>query len=94
MRLTELDPRVGDPTNGADAGFNFICPLCRKGRVVVAVVLGAQREGIHAHGSTALPPEWDRMTLTPSIADEGKCSGTSRGCLGWHGFIVEGEVRP
>lgn len=94
MRLADLDPQPGSPTAGADAAFNFICPLCRKGRVVVAIVLGAQREGVHAHGSTALPPEWDRMTLTPSIADEGKCSGTSRGCPGWHGHIINGEASP
>jgi hypothetical protein len=92
VKLTNLDPQVGDTPAGADGAFNFICPRCRKGRVTVAVVLGSQRPGVHAHATTALPPAWDQMSVTPSIADEGLCTGTARGCSGWHGHIANGEV--
>lgn len=94
MRLLDLDPCVSDTPNGCDAAFNFRCPLCGRGRVSVWLVLGAQREGVHAHATTALPPAWDSMTISPSIAAEGRCTRTNRGCPGWHGHIVNGEVRP
>lgn len=92
MRLRDLDPSISDTPQGADAAFNFLCPLCRKGRVLVWLVLGSEpRNG--AHVTTALPPAWDQMTITPSISDEGKCTAQPRnGCPGWHGFIRNGEV--
>lgn len=95
MRLAELDPqgRVSALPPDIDASLNFRCPLCRKGRVLVWLVRGNEpRNG--AHATTALPPDWDGMTITPSIADEGKCTRTNRGCPGWHGHIVNGEVTP
>jgi hypothetical protein len=61
--------------------------------VLVWLVLGDQPLN-GAHAANVLPPDWDRMTITPSIADEGKCTGTNRGCPGWHGHIVNGEVLP
>jgi hypothetical protein len=92
-RLTDLSPAVGDIPPGCDGSFNFSCPLCRKGRVVVWLVLGGEpRNG--AHVTNVLPPAWDRMTIRPSVADEGKCTRTNRGCPGWHGHITNGEVTP
>lgn len=93
MRLADLSPVVGDTAPGCDAGFNFACPLCHKGRVSVWVVLGGEpRNG--AHVTNVLPPAWDQMTLSPSIADEGRCTRSNRGCPGWHGHIINGEALP
>lgn len=90
-RLTDLDPQQSGAHAGIDGAFNFQCPLCRKGRVSVWVVVGGEpRNG--AHVANILPPAWDQLTITPSIADEGLCSRTNRGCPGWHGFITNGEV--
>lgn len=92
-RLTDFDPQIGDKPANADGSFNFKCPACRKGRIVVWVVVGGEpRNG--AHIANAWPTGWDSLTVSPSIADEGKCSGTNRGCAGWHGFITNGEVTP
>jgi hypothetical protein len=93
MRLADLNPQVGDKPDLADASFNFRCPLCGNGRIVVWVVLGGEpRNG--AHVANVLPPAWDAMSLTPSVADEGRCTGTNRGCPGWHGHIINGEAVP
>lgn len=92
VKLTDLDPQMQSAPPLADGAFNFICPACRKGRVIVHVVLGELRPDVHAHAVNALPPAWDEMTITPSIADEGRCSQSNRGCPGWHGFITEGRI--
>ncbi|RAK51621.1 hypothetical protein [Phenylobacterium soli] len=93
VKLTALDPHASDVPPGCDGAMNFLCPLCRKGRVSVWLVVGGEpRNG--AHVTNVLPPAWDQMTITPSIADEGKCTRTARGCPGWHGFITNGEVTP
>jgi hypothetical protein len=94
MRLTDLKPSVSDTPPGCDAAFNFLCPLCRKGRVSVWLVLGGDpRNG--AHVANVAPPAWDQLTVSPSIADEGKCTAHRRnGCPGWHGHIVNGEATP
>jgi hypothetical protein len=92
-RLTDLSPALSSAHDGIDAAFNFACPLCLKGRISVWLVLGGEsRNG--AHVTNVLPPAWDQMTITPSIADEGRCSRSNRGCSGWHGHITNGEVTP
>lgn len=87
-RLVELDPKV---TRKDEFGvqFCFMCPHCRLGVISVRCCLG--HPSIHGeHGANVLPPDWDNLTLTPSINDEGLC----RRCPGWHGFITNGEVTP
>lgn len=94
-RLADLNPSARTtPPPGADAAITFQCPLCRRGLVSVWLVLGGEpRNG--AHVTNVLPPAWEQMTISPSIADEGKCTAQRRnGCPGWHGFIVNGAVQP
>jgi len=85
--LSALDPQSGpSPNPAASSRINFICPRCRRGRVVVDLRLGEPRAGVH--GANVLPPNWSAMTITPSVAAEGTC----RHCPGWHGFIIKGGI--
>jgi len=90
MRLTELEPRE-IPTNNirADTRITFRCPSCRLGAVIVDLKLGPFDPKNGSHATTALPPAWGDMSITPSIDDVGMC----RHCNGWHGHITNGEVR-
>lgn len=90
MRLTDLNPIVTQRSPEGWVQFAFTCPACRKGVVSVRCQLGTEGNG--CHGANILPPDWDRLTITPSIADEGLC--TRSPCPGWHGFITNGEVLP
>jgi hypothetical protein len=85
MKLTELSPRYSPPS------ISFQCPKCRIGIVSVWLQEGAPAEPYH--GCNGLPPNFETLTITPSIADEGKCTASNRGCTGWHGFITNGEVQ-
>jgi hypothetical protein len=44
----------------------------------------ATNTGINRWGLTGNPPDWDSVSLTPSIAMNGECR--------WHGFITNGEA--
>lgn len=92
-RLSDLSPQIGDTPEGCDGSFNFACPACRSGRIVVWLVLGDQPRN-RAHATNLLPPQWDHMTITPSIAADNGCTRANRGCPGWHGHIVNGEALP
>ncbi len=88
-RLSQLHPEASpSPNPAADVRINFICPGCFRGRVLVDLRLGEPRDG--AHGTNALPPQWDAMTITPSIAAEGSCNH----CPGWHGHLQQGLIVP
>lgn len=90
-RLADLNPGA-HATPDADWRIWFSCPLCRKGVVMVNLVLGDPDTKRGAHGVNIAPPAWDQMTISPSIADEGKC--TRPPCPGWHGYVIGGEVTP
>lgn len=82
MRLIELNPQY----TASPPGITFQCPRCRLGVVNVRLRQGEPKDGVH--GCNALPPNFDTLTITPSIADDGLC----RRCPGWHGLITDGEV--
>lgn len=86
MRLTDLSPAF----DAIDQSISFHCPFCRLGVVSVGLVEG-EPEG-DRHGCNKLPPDFATLTITPSVADEGRCSRTNRGCAGWHGFIINGNI--
>jgi hypothetical protein len=94
VKLSELHPQLlksplDHPSmpHRADARIAFTCPKCRKGAVFVDIRVGDALGGIH--GANHLPPPWDDLTITPSIAYEGKCTR----CEGWHGHITNGDVQ-
>lgn len=88
-RLSQLHPEHHEsPNPSADVRINFICPGCFQGRVLVDLRLGEPKDA--AHGANALPPAWDAITITPSIAAEGTCNH----CPGWHGFVQGGLITP
>lgn len=82
MRLSELNPRYFE----APDRIAFNCPRCRLGVVTVWLKEGSALGSFH--GCDGLPPNFETITINPSIADEGLC----RRCPGWHGFITDGEV--
>lgn len=88
MRLTDLGPsyRPGQGMAGSTGRLDFKCPRCRLGVVCVDLVEGEQRDG--AHGCNQLPPDFETISITPSVADEGLC----RRCPGWHGHITNGAI--
>jgi len=88
MRLVELNPQYEPPSAlGAPDRITFVCPKCRKGVVLVWLKEGEPKSPLH--GCNKLPPNFETLTVQPSIASEGQC----RHCPGWHGFITNGEVQ-
>jgi hypothetical protein len=88
MRLADLNPKVTSRTD-AYVQFGFQCPACRLGTLTVRCRVGEQDDANGIHSANVEPPDWDRLSLAPSVAGNGLC----RRCPGWHGFITDGEIR-
>lgn len=86
MKLVDLLPNWDQSARSID----FLCPNCRRGRIVVALKDGVAKDG--RHSGDPLPPDFATLSIAPSVAAEGKCSRANRGCPGWHGFVRNGEV--
>lgn len=92
MRLTDLNPRL-------DGQFLILdCP-CGKCGSGLRLPVGAEQ----SHSAAA--PVWkmigdfpDTISLHPSILvypwRDAKLKGNEHFCQGWHGFIVNGEMKP
>lgn len=85
-RLTDLSPKYWH--DGTVGHLSFTCPNDRRGVVMAWLVEGEPNPKLKAHGASKLPPDFDTLTVTPSVAGEGQC----RHCSGWHGHITNGEV--
>jgi hypothetical protein len=92
VKLSALHPefRRGD---GGKGYLSFDCPGCNgkprdgcSGRIINLPTFdgGPRNTGICRWGLTGTPPEWDSVSLTPSI---NYANGH------WHGFITNGEVQ-
>jgi hypothetical protein len=89
VKLTDLNAKFLENPNR----IVFNCPRCRQGIVSVWVKQGDPGLDGVTHGCDRVPPDLTTVTITPSIADEAKCTASNRGCPGWHGHIINGEVR-
>ena len=88
LRLVDLNPMYYEASGNAPDRIAFTCPRCRLGVVTVWLKEGDALPERGMHGCDRLPPDFETITITPSIADEGKC----RRCPGWHGHITNGKV--
>jgi hypothetical protein len=86
--LLDLSPTFEKRPHEPFGRLFFNCPSCRLGLVGVNLVQGEACPDMGAHGCNKLPPDFATISITPSIAMEGKC----RRCPGWHGFVTNGEV--
>lgn len=97
MRLAELDPHLStSPIGPAAERMDFLCPNCRKRRIIVD--FSNALSGDHPTPTGALhiwsaKGDWlDSISLTPSINHEHGNPSPERPCVGWHGFITNGEI--
>ena len=91
MKLADLRPCFYRSVEAPKKGYlTFDCPICpaeEKHRFTIATfdgetLLGAN--GAKRWALTGSPPEWDFVSLSPSIDLHERCC--------WHGFITNGEV--
>jgi hypothetical protein len=91
MRLSQLRPQFYRSVEDARRGYlTFDCPKCpadKKHRFTISTFEAVPLMGISGAKRWALagsPPDWDTVSLSPSIALQEQCR--------WHGFITNGEV--
>lgn len=89
MRLADLNPEFsrGDAGKGY---LSFDCPACRLNGAPphrlnnLPTIDGEPRDtGIYRWGLTGNPPDWDSVSLTPSVNYDDDH---------WHGFVTNGEA--
>jgi hypothetical protein len=70
--------------------LDFQCPICRKTgcRAGASTTAGEpfSEGGVNYHKMTGAPPDWDSVSISPSI-------DMRTGCR-WHGHVINGEVTP
>ena len=106
MRLTDLEPAMVDrtPNERGYQRFTFLCPTCRQLRLQHAIwskphgeVTWTDAQGNKCFervwSATQGPHrDWDTLSLTPSLDTPAHKRGDGQ-CPGWHGHIIDGEVR-
>jgi hypothetical protein len=88
MRLADLRPEYFCRSDGR-GGLMIDCPLCGSGhRFNIPTMLNGatERTGIKRWGITGSPPDWNSVSITPSVDLKERCQ--------WHGAITLGVVEP
>ena len=89
MRLADLNPRFYARQRGRGV-LDFDCPVCGKRgcRVGASTTSGEPfaEGGVNYHRMIGTPPNWDDITISPSIDMRSGCH--------WHGHVTNGEVTP
>jgi hypothetical protein len=87
MKLADLNPAFTRYDSG-QGHLSFDCPCSRDcGRRIrqLPTFDGEPRQtSFHSWGLTGSPPDWDSVSLKPSINYDNEH---------WHGYITNGEIR-
>ena len=99
MKLDELDPLIGESRYGYAQTLNFLCPNCRKRRIAIDIWNGPSTEvkvGENKvrlwHAEQGPLRDWRTLTVSPSVDHHHGNPTPERPCIGWHGFITNGQI--
>jgi hypothetical protein len=92
MKLRDLNPEFYRSHSGK--GYLTIdCPRCRDHRFTIGTLDSGPRGGtVKRWGITGSPPDWDSVSVIPSVALDGR-TGDPPGSEHVHFTITSGEVQ-
>lgn len=100
MKLSELSPTLSESKLPNAQQLNFLCPACRKRRILVDIWHGEHGDvqgpnGVVRvwHAEQGPNRDWDTLSITPSIDHKHGNVTDERPCVGWHGFITNGIAK-
>lgn len=100
VKLEDLNPLLDKSAYDGAQSLSFLCPLCRQRMVSVDIWSGPSTVLEYAPGKTIKlwhaeqgpNKDWATLSITPSV-DAVHHRASESGCVGWHGFVTNGEVQ-